>query len=83
MKKLLPVLLLSLLPSLSFAGGVHAGHDDRKMASLGLPGYSADVSRTIEVVMADNFRFSPSQIKVMQEKRSDFLLKIQVNFCMN
>ena len=52
MKKLLPVLLLSLLPSLSFAGGVHGGHDDRKMASVGLPGYSADVSRTIEVVMS-------------------------------
>ena len=64
MKKILPVLLLSLLPSLSFAGGNHGGHDDRKAASVGLPSYSADVSRTIEALMADNLRFSARQIKV-------------------
>jgi len=61
MKKKLPLLLLILLPSISFAGGVHGGEET---ASAGFSGQSADVSRTIEVVMSDNMRFSPSQIKV-------------------
>jgi len=64
MNKILPVLLLSLLPSLSFAGGDHGSHDDGKESSVGLPGHSTDVSRTVEVEMGDNMRFSPSQINV-------------------
>ncbi|MFT6984377.1 MAG: putative cupredoxin-like copper-binding protein [Psychromonas sp.] len=65
MKKILTLLLLSLLPSLSFAGGDHGSHNEEEKAlSAGTPGYSADVSRTVEVEMSDTMRFSPSQIKV-------------------
>ena len=65
MKNKLPLLLLSLLSSLSFAGGEHGGaHPSEKVGSAGIPGHSADVSRTIEVVMSDNMRFYPSQINV-------------------
>jgi uncharacterized cupredoxin-like copper-binding protein len=66
MKKTILLLLLSLLPSLSFAGGDHnddGDHHDSAM-SVGMPGHSADVNRTIVVEMGDNMRFSPSQIKV-------------------
>lgn len=66
MKKTILLLLLSLLPSLSFAGGDHhddGDHHDSGM-SVGIPGHSADVNRTIVVEMGDNMRFSPRQIKV-------------------
>ena len=75
MKKILPVLLLSLLPSLSFAGGEHGGNDDEKAASVGFPGHSAGVSRTVEVEMGDNMRFSPSQIDVKAGDTIRFLVK--------
>jgi len=65
MKKILPLLLLSLLPNLSFAGAGHGDeHGGEKTASAGVPGQSADINRTIEVVMGDNMHFSPSLIKV-------------------
>jgi uncharacterized cupredoxin-like copper-binding protein len=65
MKKTILLLLLSLLPSLSFAGDHHneGDHHDSVM-NVGVPGHAADVNRTIVVEMGDNMRFSPSQIKV-------------------
>lgn len=76
MKKALPLLLLSLLPSISFAGGEHGGlHGGEKTVSAGVSGHSADVSRTIEVVMGDNMRFSPSQIKVAAGETIRFSVK--------
>ncbi|HEY5716379.1 MAG TPA: cupredoxin domain-containing protein, partial [Psychromonas sp.] len=75
MAKTLP-LLLSLLSGLSFAGGEHAGdHHSEKVTSAGIPGHSADVSRTIEVVMGDNMRFSPSQINVEAGETIRFSIK--------
>ncbi|WP_319782651.1 cupredoxin family protein [Oceanisphaera sp. IT1-181] len=71
MKKTLSVLMLSLLPGLAMAAGEHGDHQGHDMAAMqqnmqgvGLPGKAADVSRTIEVVMHDNMRFSPDHIEV-------------------
>lgn len=71
MKKTLSVLMLSLLPGLAMAAGEHGGHQGHAMANMqqdmkgvGQPGKAADVSRTIEVSMGDNMRFSPEQIQV-------------------
>ncbi|ART83184.1 copper-binding protein [Oceanisphaera profunda] len=71
MKKTLSVLMLSLLPGLAMAAGEHGDHQGHDMAAMqqnmqgvGQPGKGADVSRTIEVVMNDNMRFSPEQIEV-------------------
>ena len=76
MKKIVTLLLLSLLPGLSFAGGDHAAkHDEEKALSVGSPGHSADVSRTIEVEMDDNMRFSPSQITVKAGETIRFSVK--------
>ncbi|MFQ3176585.1 MAG: putative cupredoxin-like copper-binding protein [Psychromonas sp.] len=75
MKKTLP-LLLSLLSSLSFAGIQHAGdHNSEKVTSAGIPAYSVDVNRTIEVVMSDNMRFFPSQINVKAGETIRFSIK--------
>ncbi|WP_417614870.1 cupredoxin domain-containing protein [Oceanisphaera sp.] len=71
MKKILSVLMLSLLPGLAMAAGEHGAHQGHNMASMqqdmhgiGLPGKSAEVNRTIEVTMDDNMRFSPDKIQV-------------------
>ncbi len=72
MKKTLSVLMLSLLPGMAMAAGEHGGHHDghdmaamqQDMHGIGRPGSSAEVSRTIEVVMGDNMRFAPEQIEV-------------------
>ncbi|MGO4999344.1 cupredoxin domain-containing protein [Oceanisphaera sp. W20_SRM_FM3] len=71
MQKTLSVLMLYLLPGLAMAAGEHGDHQGHDMAAMqqhmqgvGMPGKAADVSRTIEVVMMDNMRFSPEQIEV-------------------
>jgi uncharacterized cupredoxin-like copper-binding protein len=75
MKKTLPF-LLSLLSTLSFASDQHAvDHHGEKVTSAGIPGHSADVNRTIEVVMSDNMRFSPSQINVKAGETIRFSIK--------
>lgn len=72
MKKTLTLLLLSLLPSLSFAGGEHTGE---KAIIIGIPGNATDVSRSIDVEMGDNMRFSPSMIKVNAGETIRFIVK--------
>lgn len=75
MKKSLSILMLSLLPGLAMAAGEHGGHQGHDMAAMqkgmqqnmkgiGQPGKATDVSRTIEVTMGDNMRFSPEKIEV-------------------
>lgn len=72
MKKTLTLLLLSLLPSLSFAGGEHSGE---KQVTTGISGNAMDVSRTIDVEMSDSMRFSPSLIKVKAGETIRFSVK--------
>lgn len=77
-KKALSILILSSLPVLVFAAGEHSGdhhaahvmpdHDMSTMSQAasfyGQPGELKHVSRSIEVTMDDNMRFTPSQIDV-------------------
>ncbi|KXO14367.1 Copper tolerance protein [Moritella sp. JT01] len=83
--KTLPILLLSLLPSLVFAGGGHnTGHDtNHNMAGMmnmtnsasGQPGKAADITRTIDITMNDNMRFTPSQFHVNAGETVRFFVK--------
>jgi len=48
----------------ALASGTHGdGHDD-SVASIGVPGNTAKVTRTIAVNMTDNMRFTPARITV-------------------
>ena len=63
MKKILFSALAMSLSTLVFANGNHAGgHGDA--TAYGKPGVAAKVSRTIELVMSDDMRYSMSDIKV-------------------
>ncbi len=57
MNKLLSILIIGLLPGLALAHGEHDG-------AMGQAGDPAKVSSTIEVMMSDNMRFTPDEIKV-------------------
>jgi uncharacterized cupredoxin-like copper-binding protein len=72
MKKAMALLLLNLLPSLSFADG---GHSSEKTIITGMPGNESNVSRTINVDMGDNMRFTPSLIKVKTGETIRFIVK--------
>jgi len=83
--KTFPILLLSLLPGLAFAGGSHntdhdTGHNMAEMMNMtnsasGQPGKAADVTRTIDITMNDNMRFTPSQIHVNAGETVRFFVK--------
>lgn len=89
-KKTLSILALSTLPALVFAAGEHMGghnmpshgmegHDMSTMshaaAVYGQPGDPDQVSRTIEVIMDDNMRFTPSKIDVKEGETVRFFIK--------
>ncbi|ATG73742.1 copper-binding protein [Zobellella denitrificans] len=86
MKKTLSVIMLGLLPGFAMAAGEHGGHHgahqghdmasmNQKMQGVGQPGKAADVSRTIEVVMSDDMRFSPAHIEVKAGETVRFFVK--------
>lgn len=57
----------------AFAAGEHAGGHDE--SPIGKPGLTSKVKRTITVEMADNMRYSPSQIQVKKGETIRFLVK--------
>lgn len=78
MKKTLSVLMLSLLSGLAMASGEHGdhqGHEQQHNQAMGQPGKEAEISRTIEVDMDDNMRFSPQQIEVNAGETLRLLVK--------
>lgn len=91
MKKTLSILILSTLPLLALASGTHGGGHEMKdgtmmqgqdMSSMkkdnpaiGQPGDAAKVTQTIEIVMEDTMRFTPSQISVKAGDTVRFLIK--------
>ncbi|PLC52747.1 hypothetical protein CR155_16885 [Pollutimonas nitritireducens] len=91
MKKTLSILILSTLPALALAAGSHGGghemkdgtmmqgHDMSSMnkgdSAVGQPGDAAKVTRTIELVMDDTMRFSPSQFNVKPGETVRFFMK--------
>lgn len=86
MKKLVLILVLACAPALAGAAGEHSGghgatghstggHSMSGMSSFGKPGDPAKVSRTIEVVMDDAMRFTPSQINVKAGETIRFFVR--------
>ena len=88
-KKTLSILILGTLPALVLAAGEHSGdhhspahgmpdHDMSTMSQAatfyGQPGELDQVSRTIEVIMDDAMRFTPSQIDVKAGETVRFLI---------
>lgn len=51
--------------------GGHAKHDE----AVGKPGDPNKVSRTVEVIMSDNMRFTPSRIRVKRGETVKFAVK--------
>lgn len=77
MKKSLSILLWGVWSGLALAGGEHAGgHDARGRGhATGQAGDPAKVSRTIEVTMSDDMRFTPNEIKVKEGETIRFFVK--------
>ena len=59
------------------ASGSHAGGHDHGQAprAIGQPGVAAQATRTIQVDMADNMRFSPERIEVRQGETVRFVVR--------
>jgi uncharacterized cupredoxin-like copper-binding protein len=69
--------LVALFASAAFASGNHAGghaHGDEDGA-IGKPGKAAQVTRTVNVDMTDNMRFTPASIDVKQGETIRFNVK--------
>ncbi|HHX05974.1 MAG TPA: hypothetical protein GX732_07565, partial [Pseudomonas sp.] len=83
-KKTVAILALSTLPVLGFAAGDRSGghhmpeHDMASMSQAasfyGQPGKQDQVSRSIEVEMDDNMRFTPSEIEVKAGETIKFVI---------
>lgn len=75
-KSLVPILFAITIAALSasaLASGNHAGgHDD---SAIGKAGVAAKVNRTITVDMADNMRYTPSDIQVNKGETIRFVVK--------
>lgn len=80
------ILALSILPALSWASGGHdapahgmPGHDMSTMSAapstIGRPGDSAQVTRTVEIKMDDSMRFTPAEIPVKAGETIRFVVK--------
>ncbi len=74
--RMLPVvaaLTLALLSQVSFAHDEHAhGHDSD---AIGKPGLATASTRTVNVTMTDNMRFTPSNITAKQGETIRFVIK--------
>lgn len=72
--------LMALMVSSSWAAGAHSGghgHSDHGSMETpyGKPGLAAKASRTIEVEMSDNMRFTPSEIQVRKGETIRFVIR--------
>jgi uncharacterized cupredoxin-like copper-binding protein len=59
----------------AFASGTHAGGHAHGTASIGKPGISAKVNRTIEIEMTDAMRFIPSTVNVKRGETVRFVVR--------
>ncbi|WP_369600353.1 cupredoxin family protein [Hahella sp. SMD15-11] len=91
LKRSLNVLMLTTLPVLALAGGNHgnshdmsghnmqdmdsATHSGASLSDIGRPGDPARVDRTIEVIMDDSMRFTPSDIVVRKGETVRFFIR--------
>lgn len=74
MKTLFLALSLSLATTTALAAGSH-DHQHHTTAAIGEPGQGKPISRTVAVVMSDNMRFEPAQIKVKAGETIRFAVK--------
>ncbi|WP_295542317.1 cupredoxin family protein [uncultured Pseudacidovorax sp.] len=58
----------------AFASGNHAGGHDAETA-IGKPGVAAKASRTVDIVMNDTMRYTPSSITVKQGETVRFAIR--------
>lgn len=80
MKQFIPIAFFTLATAAgtAFAHGDeehHAGKQKDHAAALGKPGNPAKVSRTVEVDMNDNMRFTPANIAVKRGETIKFVVK--------
>ena len=67
-------LLVAGVTASAFAAGNHAG-GHHESAAIGVPGDAKSVNRTVNIVMSDNMRYTPSSIKVKNGETIRFVLK--------
>jgi uncharacterized cupredoxin-like copper-binding protein len=90
MYKTISTLVLATLPAFAMAGGAHSGghtmesmgnkmagmqQDSGTVPVVGKAGEASKVTRTVEVAMDDNMRFTPSQISVKPGETVRFFIK--------
>lgn len=75
-KTLIATLASALLASAALASGTHAGgHHGDANSPIGQPGKASQVTRTVNVDMTDNMRFTPSKIDARQGETIKFVVK--------
>ena len=67
------VFALSTAATSSLAAGSHAGGHDKGAAAIGEPGKRA--TRTVQIDMTDNMRFTPSAVTVKKGETVRFVVK--------
>lgn len=68
--------VLALAAAGASASGSHAGgHGSDAESAIGKPGVAAKVTRTVQVDMSDNMRFTPADIRVKQGETVRFVVK--------
>ncbi|WP_374680857.1 plastocyanin/azurin family copper-binding protein [Accumulibacter sp.] len=73
------LLFLSLASAAAMAAGDHQGghamRGEQQASAVGMPGKSADVTRTVDVSMDDSMRFVPDHVTVKAGETVRFFLK--------
>lgn len=73
-KRLVAALSMTFISSIAVASGNHpGGHGD--VASIGQPGKSENINRTITITMFDTMRYSPASISVKQGETIRFIVR--------
>ncbi len=72
---LLAAVVTAFISSTAFASGAHSGGHHADSSVIGQAGNAAKVTRTIQVDMSDNMRFTPASIKVKQGETIKLVVK--------
>ncbi|OWQ91431.1 hypothetical protein CDN99_09760 [Roseateles aquatilis] len=72
---LLAAVLVAIGSTAAFASGNHAGGHGNEDSAIGKPGKAQQVTRTVNVDMTDNMRFTPASVEVKQGETIRFKVK--------